>query len=110
MFRGHKPLTKTYFCQKNGHGGEQSVYFIALASWLINQCGGKISSEQKYDDPVTVASNILTEMKNCGINCDIPPNQLRQGYGAPICIILISIVNKVLEKAGFNFKKTKRAT
>jgi len=46
-------------------------------------------------------------MKNCGINCDIPPNQLRQGFGSSVCIVLISIVNKVLEKAGFSFKKTK---
>ena len=81
------------------------MYFIALASWLINQCGGKISSEQKYDDPVTIASNILTEMKNVGIECEIPPNQLRQGFGTPICIVLLSIVNKVIQKNGFSFKK-----
>jgi len=100
-------LTKTYFCQKNGRGGEQNVYFIALASWLVNQCGGKISSEQKYDDPVTIASNLLTEMKNVGIECGVPPNQLRQGYGTPICIVLLSLVDKVIQKIGFSFKKPK---
>ena len=83
------------------------MYFIALASWLINQCGGKISSEQKYDDPVTIASNILTEMKNVGIECEIPPNQLRQGFGTPICVVLLSIVNKVIQKSQFSFKKAK---
>ena len=100
-------MTKTYFCQKNGRGGEQNVYFIALASWLVNQCGGKISSEQKYDDPVTIASNLLTEMKNVGIECGVPPNQLRQGYGSPICIVLLSLVDKVIQKIGFGFKKPK---
>ena len=100
-------MTKTYFCQKNGKGGEQNVYFIALASWLVNQCGGKISSDQKYDDPVTLASNLLTEMKNVGIECGVPPNQLRQGYGIPICIVLLSLVDKVIQKIGFSFKKPK---
>ena len=76
-----------------------------MASWLINQCGGKISSEQKYDDPVTIASNILTEMKNVGIECEIPPNQLRTGFGTPICIVLLSLVNKVIQKSNFSFKK-----
>ena len=103
--RGHKPLTKTYFCQKNGHGGEQNVYFISLASWLVNQCGGKITSDQKYDDPVTIASSLLTEMNKVGIECNVPPNQLRQGYGIPICIVLLSLVNKVIQKVGFSFRK-----
>ena len=71
----------------------------------MNQCGGKISSEQKYDDPVTLASNLLTEMKNVGIDCGVPPNQLRQGYGTPICIVLLSLVDKVIQKIGFSFKK-----
>ena len=71
----------------------------------MNQCGGKISSEQKYDDPVTLASNLLTEMKNVGIECGVPPNQLRQGFGTPICIVLLSLVDKVIQKIGFAFKK-----
>ena len=44
-------------------------------------------------------------MKNVGIECEIPPNQLRQGFGTPICIVLLSIVNKVIQKNGFSFKK-----
>ena len=71
----------------------------------MNQCGGKISSEQKYDDPVTLASNLLTEMKNVGIECGVPPNQLRQGFGTPICIVLLCLVDKVIQKIGFAFKK-----
>ena len=44
-------------------------------------------------------------MKNVGIECNVPPNQLRQGYGTPICIVLISLVDKVIQKIGFSFKK-----
>ena len=42
-------------------------------------------------------------MKNIGIECEIPPNQLRQGFGTPICIVLLSLVNKVIQKNNFFF-------
>ena len=44
-------------------------------------------------------------MKNVGIDCEIPPNQLRQGFGTPICVVLLSLVNKVIQKNNFAFKK-----
>ena len=44
-------------------------------------------------------------MKNVGIECNVPPNQLRQGFGAPICIVLLSLVDKVIQKIGFSFRK-----
>ena len=46
-------------------------------------------------------------MKNVGIECEIPPNQLRSGFGTPICIVLLSLVNKVIQKSSFSFKKPK---
>ena len=46
-------------------------------------------------------------MKNVGIECGVPPNQLRQGFGTPICIVLISLVDKVIKKIGFSFKQPK---
>ena len=54
-----------------------------------------------------MASNLLTEMKKVGIDCGVPPNQLRSGFGVPICIVLLSLVNKVIEKTSFAFKKPK---
>ena len=44
-------------------------------------------------------------MKNIGIECEIPPNQLRLGFGTPICIVLLSLVNKVIQRNNFTFKK-----
>ena len=105
--KGHHPMTTTYFISKSPNAGEQNVYFIALSSWLVNLCGGKIQGDKKYDDPVTMANNLLTEMKNIGIECSVSPNQLREGYGVPICSVLLLLVNKVLEKKGFSFKKPK---
>ena len=66
-----------------------------------------MSGDQKYDDPVTMATTLLTEMKNCGININISPTLLRQGYGINVCTVLLSLVNAALEKKGFKFKKPK---
>ena len=44
---------------------------------------------------------------NLGIECGVPPNQLRQGFGTPICIVLLSLVDKVIQKIGFSFKPPK---
>ena len=107
LFRGHKPLTRTFFLTKSQNSGEQSVYFIALASWLVGLCGGKMSGDKKYDDPVTMASNLLTEMKKIGIDCQVAPNLLRSGYGLPICTVLLLLVDKALEVKKFEFVTSK---
>ena len=46
-------------------------------------------------------------MKNVGIECGVPPNQLRQGYGTPICIVLLSLVDKVIQKIRIIISKIK---
>ena len=66
-----------------------------------------MSGDQKYDDPVTMATTLLTEMKNCGIDLGISPTLLRQGYGINVCKVLLSLVNAALDKKGFKFKKPK---
>jgi len=40
-------------------------------------CGVNIQADKKYDDPTTMANNILSEMKNAAINVDVAPNKLR---------------------------------
>ena len=52
-----------------------------------------------------MASTLITEMKNIGIECDIAPNQIRSGFGVPICTILLLLVDKALQKKNFSFKK-----
>lgn len=47
------------------------------------------------------------EMKNVGIDSNVPPNKLRTGYGEYVCIVLQRLVNKALEKRKPNFKKVK---
>ena len=49
-------------------------------------------------------------MKNVGIDLNIPPNKLRLGYGEYVCMVVINLINKALEKKKPKFKKTKIET
>lgn len=54
-----------------------------------------------------MATNLLTEMKNLGMELSVSPIQLRSGYGASVCSVLLQLVNKAIEKKGLTFKKAK---
>ena len=70
-------MSRTFFSVKQSGNNEQAVYFNALSIWLLSICGATVQGDLKYADPVTIATNILTEMKNVGIELNIPPNSLR---------------------------------
>jgi hypothetical protein len=77
IVRGHKPISRSFFAAKIQGIEEQSVYFNTLSIWLLGLCGGQMGADKKYEDPVTMATNLLNEMTNVGIQCDVPPNKLR---------------------------------
>lgn len=54
-----------------------------------------------------MANNLLTEMKNLGMEPAVSPINLRSGYGSSVCIVLLQLINKAMEKKGFAFKKTR---
>lgn len=105
--RINKPLSRTYFASKSVNNDDQFIYFATLCIWLLNLIGSNIQGDKKYDDPLTTSQNILLEIKNLGIDLNIPPNKLRLGYGEYICLVLITLVNKAVEKKKKKFKKTK---
>ena len=59
----------------------------------------------KYDDPMTVSTNILNECKKIGVQCDYPPLKLRQGSGEEVLTLLHQLTAKALKKVNFAFKK-----
>lgn len=46
-------------------------------------------------------------MKNLGMEPSVSPINLRSGYGSSVCIVLLQLINKAMEKKGFAFKKTR---
>jgi len=61
----------------------------------------------KYDDPMTVSTNIINECKKLQINCDFPPLKLKGGCGDQVLIILTQLATKGLKRKNFNYKKPK---
>ena len=54
---------------------------------------------------MTVANNIIVELKKIGIEIDYPPNKLRQGFGEGPCMVLLRLAKKGLEAKRFKFRK-----
>jgi hypothetical protein len=65
------------------------------------------SDFSKYDDPMTVSTNIINECKKLQIPCDFPPLKLKGGCGEQVLIILTQLATKAVKKKGFSFKKPK---
>lgn len=100
-------MSRSYFAIKSQNPGDQFIYFGTLCFWLLNLCGSNVQSDKKYDDPNTTSQTILLEMKNVGIDANVPPNKLRTGYGEYVCIVLSRLINKALERKKQNFKRVK---
>jgi hypothetical protein len=65
------------------------------------------SDFSKYDDPMTVSTNIINECKKLQIPVDFPPLKLKGGSGEQALIILTQLASKGLKRKNFAFKKPK---
>jgi hypothetical protein len=84
---------------------EQFNYFKNLVKWLLQINDVQGNDFSKYDDPMTVSTNIQTECKKIGIQCDYPPLKLRSGSGEEVLTLLNQLTQKALKKTNFTFKK-----
>lgn len=58
-----KPLHRLYFMMPT-NSGEQYYNFVLLAAWLLIKCGqDDVELPQESDDPNTVISNLLANMR-----------------------------------------------
>lgn len=86
---------------------EQFNNFKTLVKYLlqINDISG--SDFSKYDDPMTVSTNIINQCKKLQIPCEFPPLKLKGGCGEQVLIILTQLASKGLKRKNFAFKKPK---
>lgn len=61
----------------------------------------------KMEDPLTLAQNIINELKKIGIECNFPPVKLKPGYGEQIIYVLQSLVTRALTVKKFPYRKPK---
>jgi estrogen-related receptor beta like 1 len=73
--------------------------------WLLQLNDVQGNDFSKYDDPMTVSTNIQTECKKIGVQCDYPPLKLRSGSGEEVLTLLSQLTQKALKKTNFTFKK-----
>lgn len=77
----------------------------SLVKYLFQINDISSSDFSKYDDPMTVSTNIITECKKLQIPCDFPPLKLKGGCGDQVLIILTQLASKGLRRKNFTYKK-----
>ncbi|XP_046883499.1 intraflagellar transport protein 57 homolog [Hypomesus transpacificus] len=103
-----KALSRHYFAScayTPSNPGEQFYMFTIIASWLINEAGRPFEQPQEYDDPNATVSNILSELRAFGGLVDFPPSKLKAGSGEHVCYVLDRLIEEVLKKRGFVWKR-----
>ena len=62
-----RPLNRHYFVIQT-NPGEQFYLFTSLAAWLIRKTGRNFEPPQEFDDPNTVITNILENVRQMGVS------------------------------------------
>ena len=82
-------------------------HLFSLVKYLFQVNDISASDFSKFDDPMTVSTNIINECKKLQIPCDFPPLKLKGGVGDQVLVILTSLVTKALKRKGFSYKRPK---
>ena len=98
-----KPFSRHFFAVSR-NTGQQFHAFASLFAWLVSLLGTHFEAPQEYDDPNTILSQIVDELKTIGYGTDFPRSKLRQGSGEVVLDILKGLCEKVLTASGFQWK------
>jgi len=102
--KGFKPVSRCHFSVQSANPSEQFIYFVSLVSWLLSVNNHQVTGWNKYEDPMTASQNIILELKKLGIELDMAPNKLKNGYGDGVCTVLMSLCSISIQNK-FNFRK-----
>lgn len=83
-------------------GVNQMTYFQELFIFLMRQAGYDFIID-KYDDPTTVTSKMVVELKGIGFEADFSAVKLRSGYGEAVVEVLDYLCDRILNSQGFQF-------
>jgi len=97
------------FCKQHDHpamdrgffaialnNAQQFSYFSMLVSWLMKLIGHNFLEWSEFEDPTSVSTNILIELRTLGFQGQIQPPKIRPGHGEEVCQILEFLTNKAL--------------
>uniref|UniRef100_A0A7R9VJ89 Intraflagellar transport protein 57 homolog n=1 Tax=Chlamydomonas euryale TaxID=1486919 RepID=A0A7R9VJ89_9CHLO len=103
-----KPLTRQYFAVPlpSGNQAEQFFHFTSLAAWLLSLAGVEFPTPKEFDDPNKVCSDLLGAVKKLGFAPpSYPAMKLTSGHGKEVCGVLDGLIDYVLEKKKYDYKK-----
>jgi estrogen-related receptor beta like 1 len=100
----HLPyLTPYYFALPGQSGKEQFDYFAGLCVWMMQTfLGSTIETPSDYDDPTTVADNLMLSLPQVGLKMSFSSSKVLPGHGIAICCILEALVRQSLKKRHFS--------
>lgn len=99
-----KPLSKHYFAIST-NPGEQSHAFITLAAWLIQQAGGNFDKPQEFDDPNTVVSGIMSQLRKYNYEVNFGVNKVKTGSGEQVIYTLNKLADEALKNKRFGWQE-----
>mmetsp|Transcript_14908 Transcript_14908/g.32320 ORF Transcript_14908/g.32320 Transcript_14908/m.32320 type:complete len:480 (-) Transcript_14908:727-2166(-) len=103
-----KPMSRLYFAATlpSGNQSEQFFYFTGLTSWLLGLAGIDFPAPKEFDDPNLTCNNIVASLKKLGFaQPSYPAMKLTVGYGKEVCGVIDGLVDYVLEKRNYSYKK-----
>lgn len=99
-----KPLSRSYFALQATDN--QFFYFTGLLSWLLGLAGVEFKEPKEFDDPNLTCNNILAALKKLGFaSPSYHASKLTAGYGKEVCGVLDGLVDYVLEKRNFSYRR-----
>lgn len=99
-----KPLSRHYFAIST-NSGEQAHSFMTLGAWLIQQAGGHFDKPQEFDDPNTVISGILNQLRKYGYDVNFGVNKVKAGSGEQVVYTLNKLADEALRNKRFNWQE-----
>ncbi|KAL9646471.1 hypothetical protein ABK040_006467 [Willaertia magna] len=99
---GFGAIPKFYFAHHDkDHPHDQFHTFISLTNWLIVDLLKQQDYEKpdvQIEDPNTIVTNLVFQLKKMGIPIDFSPAKLRQAYGESVCYVLDQLLNRSLKE------------
>eukprot|EP00042_Codosiga_hollandica_P025018 m.108578 g.108578 ORF g.108578 m.108578 type:complete len:424 (+) comp51742_c0_seq5:91-1362(+) len=99
-----KPFSRHYFALA-GNTSEQLYHFGKIMSWLLLLTGQRFQAPDQFEDPNTICTTIMLELKKQGIATNFPPSKLRAGFGEEICQVLNTLAQNALKAKRWKFSK-----
>jgi estrogen-related receptor beta like 1 len=99
----HLPyLTPLYFALPGQSSKEQFDYFAHISVWLMQTfLGSKIETPSEYDEPATVADNLMLALPEIGFKLSFSSSKLISGHGLAVVTILDALLRQAIKRRRF---------